>query len=121
MINKKVIGLVVFICGLGGFLLMAQFFNMLSGDDSCSPKISFIQVAFAHNPEAATVVFTDNGVFPACSVVVSGGSVIWVNNTSKSIQVSSDPHPVHTDNSEISEGKFVLELKSGQSARVVLT
>ena len=36
--------------------------------------------------------------------VVVGGTVIVTNNSEKELNFSSDPHPVHTDNSELNAG-----------------
>jgi len=122
MFKRKFTGIIIFICAIGGFLLMVEFLNMLSrDDDACEETFALTPVASAHNPVVATIIFTDTLVSPFCSVVVSGGKVVWINSSKGLIQVSSDPHPIHSDNSEISEGKFVLDLEPGQSASVILT
>ncbi len=67
------------------------------------------------------VTFTDSGVNPAQVTVKSGQTVTWTNNSSKTVQVASNPHPTHTANRELSNGQSVLDLASGKSASVTLT
>ena len=68
-----------------------------------------------------TITVTDNGFSPAESTVKSGGKVTWTNNSSKSVQVASDPHPTHTANPELTNGQSVAELAPGASVTVTLT
>ena len=46
---------------------------------------------------AATISITANGVSPASVQVPVGSRVTFVNNDSRSHQMSSDPHPIHTE------------------------
>jgi hypothetical protein len=121
MNRKKIIVVVFFISGVCIFLLMVNFLDKLSDNDPCVTDTAMVPTALAHDVLVSTIIFKENAVFPLCSSVLSGGTIIWVNESGKKIQVSSDPHPVHSDNSEISDGKFVLELEPGQSTSVVLT
>jgi plastocyanin len=52
---------------------------------------------------AATITYTDNGFEPMTTKVKSGDTVKVINNSSHSLQFSSDPHPVHTTNKELNE------------------
>ena len=70
--------------------------------------------------EAAAITFGDSGV-TSQTTVTSGGKIKWVNNSSKKVSVASDPHPVHSANSEITNGQFVIELAPGASAEVTVT
>jgi hypothetical protein len=67
-----------------------------------------------------SIAYTDNGVVPSCARIASGVEMTWVNESSTRVQVSSDPHPVHTDNPEISDGEFVINLGPGERASVTL-
>jgi hypothetical protein len=69
----------------------------------------------------STITFGENEVYPTCSLVTSGQEVIWVNQTERTVYVSSNPHPIHTDNREISGGKFSLLLAPGEMTNVTLT
>jgi hypothetical protein len=48
-------------------------------------------------PPAATITITANGVSPATVTVPVGSRVAFVNNSSRAVAMSSDPHPAHTD------------------------
>jgi len=69
---------------------------------------------------AATVTFSDSGVSPATVTIKSGQAVKWVNSSSATIQVASDPHPTHTDNRELTNGQSTVALSPGASATVTL-
>lgn len=70
--------------------------------------------------QGITITISDKGFEPASLSVKSGQTITWVN-TSKKVQVASDPHPTHTANSELTNGGFVAELAPGASANVTLT
>ena len=53
---------------------------------------------------AATITYSDSGFGPATVTVKSGGKVTISNNSSRTIQFNSDPHPSHTQNSELNLG-----------------
>lgn len=46
---------------------------------------------------AATVTYTDDGFTPASITVGLGDQVTFINQSSMSMQVASDDHPVHDD------------------------
>jgi plastocyanin len=48
-------------------------------------------------PSSVTITITGAGVNPANAEVAVGGTVNVVNNDSSVHEMSSDPHPVHTD------------------------
>jgi plastocyanin len=48
-------------------------------------------------PPAATIIITANGVNPSAVTVPVGSRVAFVNNGSRAVAMSSDPHPTHTD------------------------
>ena len=65
------------------------------------------------NPTTATVTIgADGRVSPATVTVAPGGRVTFVNNHTQNHDMSSDPHPDHTDCPEVNEVGF---LTSGQS------
>ena len=67
-----------------------------------------------------TISITDSGFSPSNATVTAGGQITWTNNSKAKVQVASGPHPTHTQNQEVSDGKFVLELEPGQSATVTV-
>jgi plastocyanin len=60
---------------------------------------------------AATITITASGVSPSSVTVSPGQRVTFVNNDSRPHDMSSDPHPDHTDCPEITVGF----LSAGQS------
>ena len=48
-------------------------------------------------PSGATITITSSGVSPAQVTISRGQSVTFVNNDTRSHDVASNPHPVHTD------------------------
>jgi len=61
---------------------------------------------------AATITITATGVSPQNVTVAPGSRVTFVNNNTRVHDMSSDPHPAHTDCPEITVGF----LQPGQSA-----
>ncbi len=55
-------------------------------------------------PADATIAYTDNGFEPAVTTISAGQTVKFINNSTKQLQVASDEHPAHTDNSELNVG-----------------
>jgi len=66
--------------------------------------------------DSVTVSYTDDGFDPPIAKVKAGGMIIWVNDSSRLIQVGSDTHPTHTINKEITKDQFVVELAPGESS-----
>jgi plastocyanin len=65
------------------------------------------------NPTTATITIGSDGrVSPASVTIAPGGRVTFVNNHSRAHDMSSDPHPEHTDCPELAAVGF---LSSGQS------
>jgi plastocyanin len=64
-------------------------------------------------PVGATITIgTNNAVSPSSVTINSGESVTFVNNSGRQRQMSSDPHPAHTDCPGISASGV---LSTGQS------
>jgi plastocyanin len=53
---------------------------------------------------STTITYSDSGFSPATLTVKAGTTVTVKNDSSSSLQFSSDPHPVHTDNPELNMG-----------------
>ena len=60
----------------------------------------------------ATITITSAGASPQTVTIAAGGRVTFVNNDSRSHNMSSDPHPTHTDCSALNQVGF---LAPGQS------
>jgi len=50
---------------------------------------------------AVTITYSDAGFSASAETVRAGDTILVVNNSSEVLQFSSDPHPQHTDNSEL--------------------
>ena len=48
-------------------------------------------------PSSVTVTITSTGVTPNDFAVAAGGTITWVNSDATVHDLSSDPHPQHTD------------------------
>lgn len=65
------------------------------------------------NPATATITIgTDGRVSPSTVTIAVGGRVTFVNNHNQSHDMSSDPHPEHTDCTAMAQVGF---LTAGQS------
>jgi plastocyanin len=62
-------------------------------------------------PVGATITITASGMNPASVSISVGQSVMLVNNDSRTHEISSNPHPVHTDCPALNFGS----LGAGQS------
>ncbi|MGE0394290.1 MAG: hypothetical protein AB7K63_20275 [Vicinamibacterales bacterium] len=60
----------------------------------------------------ATITITSAGASPRSVTIAAGGRVTFVNNDSRAHDMSSDPHPEHTDCPAINQAGF---LAAGQS------
>ena len=64
---------------------------------------------------AATITITSSGVSPKSVTVPPGSQVQFVNNDRVSHQMSSDPHPEHTECPEINAVGFLNPNQSRQT------
>ncbi len=62
-------------------------------------------------PVGATITITSGGMSPSSATISVGQSITLVNNDSRSHQISSNPHPSHTDCPSMNMGS----LAPGQS------
>ena len=53
---------------------------------------------------AVTITYNGAGFTLSADKVASGSKVKVVNSSQKELDFDSDPHPVHTDNTELNEG-----------------
>jgi plastocyanin len=83
------------------------------GGDSSSPSSPSPTPAPSGPPTATTTItITSNGASPQNITVSPGSRVTFVNNDSRTHEMNSDPHPVHSDCPEINAVSF---LAAGQS------
>jgi len=66
---------------------------------------------------AATIMFSNSGFSPATTTVKSGGSITIKNSSSSELDFDSDPHPVHTDDTDLNAGNIA----AGESKTITVT
>jgi plastocyanin len=114
---SSIIGLIVVVVVIAAgvfFLAGNKNTNTASTPSQSGPSTSQNS---ASQSAAATIKYTDSGFDPSSSTIKSGDSVTFTNNSSSAIQVDSNPHPAHTDNTELNVGS----IEAGQSKTVTLT
>lgn len=70
---------------------------------------------------AVTISITDSGVSPASVVIATGAVVAFVNNSSVNRDMSSGPHPVHTDCPPINQTGVLAPGATGQTGPLTLS
>ena len=66
-----------------------------------------------------TFTFTANGVSPKQLTVPLGSRVLFVNQDSRRHDIASDPHPEHTDCTEINSVGVLTTGQSGETGNLV--
>ena len=100
--NKSVtIGIVIVLLMGGGYL----FLNKNSSKNSTVDTTKSASTnANADVKVAATITYSSNGFSPKLTSVKSGDVVAVNNSSSGSLQMQSDPHPAHTDDTDLNVG-----------------
>jgi plastocyanin len=110
------IGVIVVLVIVG--LVLAGNRDNSSPSPSVQPTASTqAQASESPSQSAATITYDSSGFHPGSTTVKSGDSVTFVNKSSAEIQVDSNPHPVHTDDTDLNVGSIA----PGQSVTVTLT
>ena len=119
-----VIGIIVVVVIVVGFMVFRSF--------SQTPSVPVVQkqpTTTSATPSAGandqsdlgtTITYTSSGFSPSDVTIKSGGSVTWMNDGDREIQIAANPHPVHTGNKEVSGGGFVLTLQPGEQTTVTM-
>lgn len=90
------IAAVVVVVGVVAVVLMGQHSAGSPGQASSSNN--------TNQPAAATITYSSSGFSPALTTVKAGDAVAFVNKDNTEIQVDSNPHPVHTDDTDLNVG-----------------
>ncbi len=69
-------------------------------------------------PPAAVITITASGVSPQTVTVARGSQVQFVNNDTRAHEMTSDPHPEHTDCPEINAAGFLSPGQSRQTGNL---
>ena len=100
MSKKVVIGLiiVVIVFGLGAWWLAS---SMPSSSEVPKPETSNEKSTLPDTTAAATITYTDSGFSPATLTVKKDDTIKIVNQSSTSLEFSSDDHPTHKEDPEL--------------------
>ena len=103
------IGMVILVVVAGGaFLLM----NKKPGTNPTTSS-----TANSNAPVAATITYSGNSFSPTTITVKSGDTVAIKNTANEELQLDSNPHPVHTDDTDLNVGSVA----TGQTKTFVVT
>ena len=103
---------VLVIIGVGGYFIMHHTSNTAATTLNQSQSSSS-----ASQQTADTITYSSHGFSPANLTVKTGATVTIKNTTSEDMQLDSDPHPVHTDDTDLNVGLVA----PGQSRTFVVT
>ncbi|MSU76026.1 hypothetical protein EXS54_00945 [Patescibacteria group bacterium] len=122
--NKKIaaVVLVLLVVGVGVGIFVA---NDGQTNDVATPKPTTkattksqaTPASQSNRKETVTVRYGDNGFSPATVTVKAGSSITFINESNQSINPSSDPHPTHTTNPQLTVGT----IDAGESKTITVT
>jgi len=93
-----ILGVMILIFIVGGALLL------MYKQSATTPSPTTTNSSSNTGAVAATISYTSNGFSPANTTVKSGDTVAIKNTSSENMQLDSNPHPVHTDNTDLNVG-----------------
>ena len=107
MNSKLLLSLVAIIVIAGGFFFLS---NKTQAPAPTQNQPEQTQATSAPSPTTAmietTVTLTADGFSPQTLTVKAGTTVTWTNKSGEMGNVSSDPHPVHTNYTPLNLGRF---------------
>ncbi len=115
--GKVVVALVVVAVVIGGVLVMMNKKATQTGANKVDQTNQNSTNEETSKPADVTITYDGNNFALSSSSVKSGGTVKIVNNSNEDLQFQSDPHPLHTDNSELNVGS----VDPGKSVTITLT
>lgn len=120
--NIIIIAAIIVIVLVGVWFLVAR-----NDDDSETAVSENTNVPSESTPSATpessseiTITITDAGFSPTSAAIKSGGTITWVNNSSRDVQIGANPHPEHTGNREVSGGEYTLVVAPGQQKSITV-
>ena len=102
---------------IGVIIVLVVVGLVLAGQNNSSPSTGASNSPAASAVSEASITYDSSGFHPAETTVKSGAQITFVNRTSGNIQVDSNPHPIHTDDTDLNVGT----IEPGQSKTVTLT
>jgi plastocyanin len=110
MSTKWIIALVVVVlAAIGGAVALSGNSSNSSSKtpstaSSTSNPSTSSQPASSDQSSGATITYSDSGFSPSTLSVKSGTTITIKNTSSRDIQFDSNPHPAHTDDTELNVG-----------------
>lgn len=116
MKNYAIIVLILILVGGGSYLAYAKYGKTQNSSTSTNPVSEVLQkpTESLASPTATEsmkvqenlVTLTANGYSPKTLTIKVGDTVTWLNKSGEMGNVSSDPHPAHTDFPALNLGRF---------------
>lgn len=121
---KKVVIVLIIVIAIaaGAFALTKKSDNNTTTNSSANTPSSDQTQTASPSPTssqsvAATITYSDSGFSPSSITVKSGDTVAIKNTSSGELQLDSDPHPIHTDDTDLNVGTVA----TGQSQTLTVT
>ncbi|MBI2597228.1 cupredoxin domain-containing protein [Candidatus Daviesbacteria bacterium] len=100
---------------IGGIIYGVIYYAFLKGDYSSTPQQQALQTVpspSSQNTQNVSVEYSSQGFNPRTITIKAGQAVTWINKDTNPVEVSSNPHPTHTDYPPLNE---VGLIQPGQS------
>lgn len=114
-----IIGLIAVVVIVGGYLLMHKSSSKtVTTTPSTSSQSQSSSSTPASNQSAADTITFDGSQFSPATLTVKSGTMVTIKNTSsQDVQMQSNPHPTHTDDTDLNVGLVA----AGQSKTFTVT
>lgn len=117
--NKAlIIGIVAIVfIGAGSYLVLHKSNNTPTASNTQNATPASNPPSNTNQQVAATITYETNGFSPSHTTVKSGDRLAIKNSSSSDLQLESDPHPAHTDDSDLNVGL----VGTGQTKTFIVT
>lgn len=88
----------------GFFILKAMDRSKVNTDSSSNQEANSSNATSSASLGGNSIVFENGEFSPSTLTVKAGDTITLKNNSNEPIQFDSDPHPLHTDNTELNVG-----------------
>lgn len=116
MRNLIIAVVIVAALGLGYFLLRGSNSSGSNPGQSSGTQTSDACAGAPQPISAVTVTYSGNGFSPSLVSLKASGTLTVKNRSSSSVVFESNPHPIHTDDTDLNIG----EIAAGQEKTVTL-
>lgn len=114
MSKSVTIGIVVVVVLAGGYLIFNKTSLYKSSPSTAKTAVTNTN---ADVKVAATITYSNSGFSPSLTTVKSGDVVAVTNSSSNDLQMQSNPHPAHTDDTDLNVGA----VKAGATVNFTVT